>query len=109
MTNKLLIAASLTLAAILAPATSALAESPILVDSPYSCPKAAPWAMPSGSEAHPYICSAKDLGEQLPNFNHKPTPAPVHHKPVVHPKPKPKPHHAPVKHHPAPKHHAKHR
>jgi len=102
MTNKLLIAATLTLAAILVPATSALADSPILVDNPYACPASAPWAMPSGSEAHPYICSATDLGEQLPNFNHKPTPthAPTHHKPVHH-----KPHHKVVKHHA--KHHAK--
>lgn len=74
---------------------TALALAAILVTNPYSCPPDQPWAMPSGSEAAPYVCTAYDPGEQLPTFTKQP--------PAVHPAP----HHAPVRHHHAkPKHHA---
>lgn len=92
-------------AAIAAPAASA----PVLVDDPYTCPASQPWAVPSGSEAHPYLCTSDDPGEQYPTFQK--VPPVVHPAPVVHHAPRHRAahhrHHAPKHRHHAAKRHAR--
>ena len=90
----------------LAAAIAVAPPRPVLVDNPYACPVSTPWAIPSGSEAHPYECVAVDLGEQVADPAHmpKPTPPVSHHA-------APAPHRAAhVSHHRVVKHHVvKHR